>query len=275
TDGRPARAACAATELARLPVEAQATRVKPSPRAAVSATDTTRSLNEWVGLAESSLTHSGACKPISAASASAGTSGVSPGSSVTRDFGSCPTGSRAAYRHWFGGPAAISSRVTAASAAGSYAISSGPKHCQQACWAARGYSVPQPRQIRARAGLSDATVDTVMVRPSSHLPHAVVGRSWHLSRSASASSRARWLPGCHRAVPSTPLDEYCAVVGPSVPMISPGPPPGSQPAGEVTRSTPTRPAPAGAAPTAPAMPTAPRRPATTGVASAQPLRSRT
>ena len=50
-DGTPARAACAATELARLPVEAQANRVKPSASAAVSATETTRSLNEWVGLA--------------------------------------------------------------------------------------------------------------------------------------------------------------------------------------------------------------------------------
>ena len=59
-DGTPARAAWAATELARLPVEAQANRVKPKPRAAVSAVETTRSLNEWVGLAESSLTHSGA-----------------------------------------------------------------------------------------------------------------------------------------------------------------------------------------------------------------------
>ena len=55
----PARAACAATELARFPVEAHAYRVNPSALAAVSATDTTRSLNEWVGLAESSLTHSG------------------------------------------------------------------------------------------------------------------------------------------------------------------------------------------------------------------------
>ena len=62
-DGTPARAACAATELARLPVDAQAKRVKPSPRAAVSATETTRSLNEWVGLALSSLTHSGAVMP--------------------------------------------------------------------------------------------------------------------------------------------------------------------------------------------------------------------
>ena len=60
TDGTPARAACAATELARLPVDAQAYRSKPSARAAVRATETTRSLNEWVGLAESSLTYSGA-----------------------------------------------------------------------------------------------------------------------------------------------------------------------------------------------------------------------
>src|SRR3954447_17966132 len=65
--GTPARAACAATELARLPVEAQAKRLKPRPRAAVRATETTRSLNEWVGLAESSLTHSGAPTPPAAA----------------------------------------------------------------------------------------------------------------------------------------------------------------------------------------------------------------
>ena len=92
-DGTPARAAWAATELARLPVEAQAKRVNPSPRAAVSATDTTRSLNECVGLAESSLTHNGAAMPTSAASADAGTNGVNPGLRVTRAAGSWPTGS--------------------------------------------------------------------------------------------------------------------------------------------------------------------------------------
>ena len=84
-DGTPARAACAATELARLPVEAQAKRVKPSPRAAVSAIETTRSLNEWVGLALSSLTYSGAVKPSSAASPGAAISGRQPG--VERDPG--------------------------------------------------------------------------------------------------------------------------------------------------------------------------------------------
>ena len=53
----PARAAAAATALARLPVEGQASTVKPSSRAAASATATTRSLKECVGLPESSLTH--------------------------------------------------------------------------------------------------------------------------------------------------------------------------------------------------------------------------
>src|SRR3954469_23564698 len=103
-DGTPARAACAATELARLPVEAQANRVKPRPRAAVRATDTTRSLNEWVGLAESSFTHNGARTPTAAASAGAPTSGVRPGSSVTRAAGSWPAGNSAAYRQMFCGP---------------------------------------------------------------------------------------------------------------------------------------------------------------------------
>src|SRR2546430_10942798 len=42
-------AACAATEFARFPVEAQATVSKPNSRAFVTATDTTRSLNDHVG----------------------------------------------------------------------------------------------------------------------------------------------------------------------------------------------------------------------------------
>jgi hypothetical protein len=79
-----------------LPVEAHAYRSKPSARAAVSATDTTRSLNECVGLAESSFTYSDALRPTAAASASARTSGVRPGLSVTRDAGSSPTGSSGA-----------------------------------------------------------------------------------------------------------------------------------------------------------------------------------
>jgi hypothetical protein len=96
TDGTPTRAACAATELARLPVEAQANRVNPKARAAVRATETTRSLNEWVGLAESSFTHTGARSPSASARASARINGVRPGSSVTRAPASCPTGSSGA-----------------------------------------------------------------------------------------------------------------------------------------------------------------------------------
>ncbi len=58
TDRIPARAAAAATALARFPVDGQASTLKPSSTAAARATATTRSLNEWVGLARSSFTHS-------------------------------------------------------------------------------------------------------------------------------------------------------------------------------------------------------------------------
>ena len=65
-DGMPARAACAATELARLPVEAAGDLAcSRGPCAAVAARLTTRSLKEWVGLAESSLTHSPPVRPSS------------------------------------------------------------------------------------------------------------------------------------------------------------------------------------------------------------------
>ncbi len=50
-----AAAAWALTALARLPVEAQAIVSKPSSWARASATETTRSLNEWVGFAVSFL----------------------------------------------------------------------------------------------------------------------------------------------------------------------------------------------------------------------------
>ena len=83
TETIPARAAWAATELARLPVDAQAATLKPSWRALVSATETTRSLNEPVGLAVSFLIHSSP-RPSSAARRSARTSGVQP---VPRSIG--------------------------------------------------------------------------------------------------------------------------------------------------------------------------------------------
>src|SRR5260370_5190090 len=55
----PSRAACAATLLARFPVDAQASTVNPSSTARVAATETTRSLYDSVGwLTESSLMYS-------------------------------------------------------------------------------------------------------------------------------------------------------------------------------------------------------------------------
>jgi hypothetical protein len=50
-----ARAACAETLFARLPVEAQASVAKPNSRAFVAAIVTTRSLNDHVGFAQSFL----------------------------------------------------------------------------------------------------------------------------------------------------------------------------------------------------------------------------
>ena len=50
---RPARAAWADTLFARLPVEAQASVLKPNSRALVAATVTTRSLKDQVGLTQS------------------------------------------------------------------------------------------------------------------------------------------------------------------------------------------------------------------------------
>ena len=91
TEAIPARAAWAATELARLPVEAQAATLKPSCRALVRATDTTRSLNDPVGLAVSSFIHSSP-SPSSAARRSARTSGVYPAPRSTGAASS--TGSR-------------------------------------------------------------------------------------------------------------------------------------------------------------------------------------
>ena len=58
TERTPARAAAAATALARLPVDGQASTLKPISVAAARATATTRSLNECVGLPRSSLIHS-------------------------------------------------------------------------------------------------------------------------------------------------------------------------------------------------------------------------
>ncbi len=77
----PARAACAATALARLPVEAHPTVVSPKARAAFSATATTRSLKEALGCETVSFFTSARRTPSARARAGASTSGVKPVSS--------------------------------------------------------------------------------------------------------------------------------------------------------------------------------------------------
>ena len=92
TERMPARAAAAATALARLPVEGQAKTFRPSSRAALSAIATTRSLKEWVGLPESSFTHS-VFMPSSRARLPALISRVKPGSVFGKLATSVGTGS--------------------------------------------------------------------------------------------------------------------------------------------------------------------------------------
>ena len=95
TERIPARAAAAATALARLPVDGQASTLKPMVVAAASATATTRSLKEWVGLPLSSFTHSRRM-PSARARLSARTSLVQPGSVFGAAATSAGTGSRLA-----------------------------------------------------------------------------------------------------------------------------------------------------------------------------------
>src|SRR5579863_4333625 len=86
TLGHPIDAACAATDVARLPVDAQAAVVKPRRRALDIATDTTRSLKEPVGLRVSSFNQSSRT-PRTSASRVERRSGVQP---APRSTGSVP-----------------------------------------------------------------------------------------------------------------------------------------------------------------------------------------
>ena len=88
----PARAPAAATALARLPVEGQAKTFMSSSRAADSAIATTRSLKEWVGLPESSLTQR-FFRPSSRPRLCALSSRVKPGSMFGLEAMSAGTGS--------------------------------------------------------------------------------------------------------------------------------------------------------------------------------------
>src|SRR5208282_1690503 len=74
----PSRAACAATEFARLPVEEQATVSNPKARAFANATATTRSLKLKVGRQTASFFTKSRRDPIRSPSRGALTSGVEP-----------------------------------------------------------------------------------------------------------------------------------------------------------------------------------------------------
>lgn len=76
--GSPARAACAATALARLPVLAQPITLRPSAWAALIAVVTTRSLNDSDGCATASFFTHRRATPRCAASRGASMSGVKP-----------------------------------------------------------------------------------------------------------------------------------------------------------------------------------------------------
>ena len=89
----PSAAARAATALARLPVEEQASVSMPSSIALAQATATTRSLKECVGFAVSVLMKSSPM-PSAAARRGAERSGVMPG--ARRGFAGAATGSRSA-----------------------------------------------------------------------------------------------------------------------------------------------------------------------------------
>ena len=215
----PIRAACAATELARFPVEAQAIRLKPSSRAAVMATETTRSLNEWVGLAESSLTHSGAVKPSRSASRSARISGVMPVCESTRvrrvladrqQPGVAPDRLRAGGD---AGPVDPGQPVgVVADLQRAEALEAGVLGAERELGAAVAADQCRGRAVRHLAG---GTIDGCgHARPlSSSFPRAASAGGPELApnspAAATRSCRAvsRWLPGLQRAGPSAPLDE--------------------------------------------------------------------
>src|SRR6266481_7093026 len=78
----PLRAACAATEFARFPVEEHDTVSNPNARACDKATATTRSLKLSVGRHTASFLMESFCAPISLARLGALNSGVNPTGNV-------------------------------------------------------------------------------------------------------------------------------------------------------------------------------------------------
>ena len=153
---RPARAACAATALARLPVDAQPIVVRPRACAALIAVATTRSLNDRLGCDTLSFLIHARATPSRAAKRGASTSGVKPVSSEST--GSPSNGNHSRYRHSDGGRRAIVAR-SGSSRSAAYSGSSGPRQCSQMATAAPSCSAPHTRQRWGRTRKVDCWID--------------------------------------------------------------------------------------------------------------------
>src|SRR5579864_5072450 len=128
----PWRAACAATALARLPVEEQLTTSNPKFRAWVSATATTRSLKLSEGKQTESFLRYRDLLWNCSARRQARTSGVKPTGRDRAESYCSGSGSNSRYRHSVVPRLAISSLLICRRIQPrSYAISSGAKHFWQ------------------------------------------------------------------------------------------------------------------------------------------------
>src|SRR5215203_6552904 len=162
-DTSPARAACAATALARLPVDAHPTVSSPNASAALMAVETTRSLNDSEGCDTASFfTHTRATPSLSA-SRGASISGEKPVSSDAT--GSPSNGNHSRYRHIDCGRAAIVARSGSLRDAG-YSGSSGPRQFSQIATGAASFSVPHSLH-RWEYGRSAAARDAPRLGPAS------------------------------------------------------------------------------------------------------------
>ena len=150
--GSPARAACAATAFARLPVDAHPTVSRPSALAALIAEATTRSLNESDGCDTASFLIQSRATPSLSARRGASTNGVNPVS--CESVGVPSNGSHSRYRHIDGARAAISARLGSRRDAG-YIGSSGPRHDPQIASGAASNSAPHTLQCCGSARSED------------------------------------------------------------------------------------------------------------------------
>ena len=202
-------------------MDGQASTLKPSSIAAASATATTRSLKEWVGLARSSFTHR-LRRPSSRPSCSAWTRRVQPGLGVGRGR-HVRRGQGAGWRNarcwpgpprWRPGPASGSrsgppaARSTQRRRGWSPAGRSGRIPGSSARWRSRtGRAWAKRGYLGVMCSRGEAFL---LICPSGRMAE---GRTWHLSREWPRGHTSR--DGCRGFTgpyPSTPLDERYEVV---------------------------------------------------------------